>query len=311
MRAFHALAPLLRLGIALVVPLAVLLVVLGVPTTARADERGVIHEPTDVYWHPEWPKFTLGEALITGAVTIHGLRFERALSGPRESLVEFYVPLMDREARDLFRVESDHRRAAYARMSDIGFRTLVFAPYAIDVGLTLAVHRNPEVAAQLFLIDLEVLTLAGTTQVLVSRLIGRERPYVQGEPKCPPGQPCEGGPYRSLLSGHTMAAFTAAGLMCRHHKELPIFGGGAPDTWACIWGLGVASLTGLFRLPADEHWASDVILGAGLGFVYGYFLPKVLHFQSHRLLGKAASTLRPTLLPSEGGGGVLTVGGPF
>lgn len=292
-------------------------VVLFATDGARADDAKAPRRRNEVYWHDEWSKFTWNEALISAAVTVHNFSLEKALDGPKEATVEFYVPLMDKEWRSLL-VETDlSRRQAYARLSDIGYKGLVFAPYAIDVALTLAVHRNPEVAAQLFLIDFEVFTLAAATQMLISRLVGRARPYVVDV--CADGKPCPGGPYRSLVSGHTMAAFTAAGLMCLHHEMLPIFGGGLPDKWACAWAVSVASATGLLRLPADEHWMSDILMGAGLGFFYGYFVPKWLHF--HKPLGdtkngggKSASTFRmmPTFAPStEGGGGVLSLTGTF
>ncbi len=265
-------------------------------------------------WHDEWTKFTWGEALISAAVTYHNFQFEKALTGPRGPSVEFYVPLLDKEAKTLFYVDDPWKRRAYGHFSDLGYKGLVFTPYAVDVMLTLTVHRNPEVAAQLFLIDFEVFTLAAGTQTLISRLIGRTRPYVLDE--CAHGEVCGGGPYRSLLSGHTMAAFTAAGLMCVHHEYLPIFGGGAPDAWACAWAVSVASLTGVMRLPAGEHWASDILMGAGLGWIYGYYFPKLFHFHDRVEKAKTASS-SPSgirLMPSIGGtadGGLLSIGGVF
>lgn len=291
--------------------LLVALFVLVCACDAVADDPPKPHKPNEVYWHDEWPKFRLSELLVSVAVTVHNFRFEEALDGPKEANVEFYVPLLDKEVRSLVVPDSESKRNAYARLSDLGYKTLVFAPYAIDVSLTLAVHRNPEVALQLFLIDFEVLTLAAGTQTLISRLIGRARPYVRE--KCRPGElECGGGgPYRSLLSGHTMAAFTAAGLMCSHHENLPIFGGGAPDTWACVWAVSLASVTGLLRLPADEHWTSDVIMGAGLGFFYGYYLPKLLHFQKPSFGSRtSAFTWMPSLFPHDDGG-VLSISGRF
>lgn len=290
---------------------------LAAATPAHADDTKATHRKNEVYWHDEWSKFTWNEALISVAVTAHNLNLEKALDGPKEASVEFYVPLMDKEWRSLLVETNLSRRQAYARLSDIGYKSLVFAPYAIDVMMTLAVHRNPEVAAQLFLIDFEVFTLAAATQMLISRLIGRARPYVAD--LCDGDKPCPGGPYRSLVSGHTMAAFTAAGLMCLHHEMLPIFGGGLPDKWACAWAVSVASVTGFMRLPADEHYMSDVLMGAGLGFFYGYFIPKWLHFHkpgtdTKNPGSKSASTFRmmPSMLPTgDGGGGTLSLSGIF
>lgn len=257
---------------------------LGSGGTARADGGAAQGTDRRVRWHDEWPRFTVLEAVLSAAITARNADLGAHLDGPRAATIRFEVPLLDHGARDLLRAESDQKRRGAARLSDVGFRTLVFAPYVIDVGVaSLAIHRSPDVAAQLALIDFEVLTLAGLTQLVGSRVIGRARPYVD---RCPEGG-CTGGPYRSFLSGHSMASFTAAGLMCVHHEMLPLFGGGAADTWACVWALSVASATSALRLVADEHWASDVLMGAGLGWLYGYYLPKLLHF-GHRTFAPGA-----------------------
>jgi membrane-associated phospholipid phosphatase len=266
-----------------------------------------------VYWHDEWPRFSVAEAIISAAVTARNADLGVHLDGPRSAVIEFEVPILDHGTRDLLRASTPQGRRAYARLGDLGFRTLVFTPYVVDVGIgALVVNRNPDVAAQLALIDFEVFTLAGLTQLLGSRVIGRARPYVQD---CPTPEACTGGPYRGFLSGHTMASFTAAGLMCVHHEKLPLFGGGAADTWACVWALSVASLTGLARTAADEHWASDVLLGAGVGWLYGYYLPKLLHFHAAKVIKTADGRRRDvTWFPSFTGttdAGVLGVMGTF
>jgi membrane-associated phospholipid phosphatase len=262
-------------------------------TLARAQSV----PPQRVEWREEWPRFTVLEAMLSAAVTARNADLGAHLDGPRSATIDFEVPLLDHGSRDLFRAGSAQQRRAFARLSDLGTRTLVFAPYVIDVGVaSLAIHRSSDVAAQLALIDFEVLTLAGMTQLLGSRVIGRARPYVQD---CPSPEACTGGPYRGFLSGHAMASFTGAGLMCVHHEKLPLFGGGAPDTWACVWAVSVATLTSVTRIAADEHWASDVLIGAGAGWLYGYYLPKLLHFHAAKV-AKTASGRRTdvTWLPS-------------
>ena len=55
---------------------------------------------------------------------------------------------------------------------------MVLAPYVVDVGFgALVLHHNPDVALQLALIDFEVLTLAGMTQ-----LLGHASPAACGPP---------------------------------------------------------------------------------------------------------------------------------
>lgn len=289
----------------------VLLGALALAFTRRAAAEGPPAPKKGVYWHGEWHRVSIAELIISAAVTARNETLGKLLGGPEEATIRFEVPVLDHGARDLFRGEQKHTRDAAARLSDLGLRTLVLAPYVIDAGMALTVHRDYDVAAQLALIDFEVLTLAGMTQLLASRVIGRARPYVSA---CAPGE-CAYGPYRSFLSGHAMATFTAAGLMCIHHEKLPLFGGGAPDTWACVWALSVASVTSTLRLVADEHWASDVLVGAGLGWIYGYYLPRLLHFHAAKMT-KSSGGRRPdvTWLPTLTGtaeSGMLGVMGTF
>ncbi|MDB5216461.1 MAG: uncharacterized protein JWO86_4388 [Myxococcaceae bacterium] len=251
----------------------------------------VLERPkTDVYWHDEWPRFSTFELLLSIAVTARNADLGSHLDGPGGALIEFEVPILDHGARDLLRGSTEGRRKAAERLSDVGFRTMVLAPYVVDVAFgALVLHRNPDVALQLALIDFEVLTLAGMTQLLGSRLTGRERPFI-AENGCPPGGCARGDAFRSFLSGHAMASFTGAGLMCVHHEMVPLFGGGAPDAAACALALAAASTTGVLRIIGDQHWASDVLLGAGAGWAFGYYLPKLLHFHTKKVAKKMADS---------------------
>ncbi|HEV8549343.1 MAG TPA: phosphatase PAP2 family protein, partial [Polyangiaceae bacterium] len=124
----------------------------------------------------------------------------------------------------------------------------------------------------------------------------------------------------SFMSGHTTIAFTGAGLICAHHQHLPLYGGGAPDLLACIAALGAATTAGAMRVAADKHYATDVLLGMGVGLFAGYGLPNLLHYgagngQPRSLLPtfKSASAgidavLAPAVGPSGGG---LTLVGTF
>lgn len=65
------------------------------------------------------------------------------------------------------------------------------------------------------------------------------------------------GALNSFPSGHTAQAFMAATFL---HKE---FGQGRP--WVTITGYTLATGVGLLRVMNDRHWASDVLVGAGIG----------------------------------------------
>jgi len=68
---------------------------------------------------------------------------------------------------------------------------------------------------------------------------------------------------RSFYSGHTSGAFTAAGLMCMQKSY-------------CTESLILAGLTGYLRIAAKKHWASDVFVGMGVGFLGGKYIPSLI-----------------------------------
>ncbi len=273
--------------------------------------------PGRVEWKDEWPRFSAMEAAATLAATAGSFVVERRLDEPSGPHVVSEVPVIDPGARWLFRGRTKKVQDVFGTYSDIGFRMMAFFPYVVDVGaVALGVHRNPDVAAQMALIDAQALTLAGITQLVVVRAVARQRPYVQD---CSPDghtitRTCGGSnDYKSFFSGHAAAAFTSAGLTCVHHQNIPLYGGGPVEAWACTWAVGVAAATGLFRIVSDAHYATDVLAGAGIGWFYGYVMPKLIHYRNGTRTARApASLLRwiPSFAPT-GDGGFVSVGGAF
>ena len=102
------------------------------------------------------------------------------------------------------------------------------------------------------------------------------------------------------MSGHTTIAFTGAGLICAHHQNLPLYGGGAPDLIACITALTAATTAGAMRVAADKHYSTDVLLGAGVGLFGGYGLPMLLHYGAGSDK-KAPRSLLPTFHSASAG----------
>jgi hypothetical protein len=259
--------------------------IITLPMNAQADNGVFSGAPRgQVEWKRPWDRFTPAEGALTTLATVGTYVVDRRLPNPTEAKVDFEVPLLDPGVRGLVRFRSAEDQATWAQWSDIGYRVMVLYPYIVDAGImALGVHRNPDVAAQLFLIDLESFTLAGFAHHTISRLTSRPRPFVQDcaddgrstRYKCG-----EVRDVRSFYAGHASAAFTSAGLTCLHHQHIPLWGGGAPDAWACIWALSFASFTSLARMTSDEHWASDTVIGIGTGWLFGYLMPRWLHYGS-------------------------------
>jgi membrane-associated phospholipid phosphatase len=101
--------------------------------------------------------------------------------------------------------------------------------------------------------------MAGSSTYILKVLIGRERPYVSGNPTI--FKPLNlDDKYQSLPSGHTAVAFSVVGVVWRKSKSPYL------RISSLIYGLSVAGA----RVYLDKHWLSDVIFGAGVGFFAGY-----------------------------------------
>ena len=64
----------------------------------------------------------------------------------------------------------------------------------------------------------------------------------------------------SFPSGHAINAFSVASVIASQHAEQPLV---APLVY------GIASLTAFSRLNQNKHWASDVFMGAAIGYFIG------------------------------------------
>lgn len=281
--------------------------------SSRSAEAGAEER---VEWNDEWPRFGLAEGGATLGSTVLSLYAERSVDAsltPRwTGAILFDVPV-----RDALRSDSPRVQKVFADYSDKVGRVLAFFPYVVDAGvMALGVHRNPDVALQMFLIDVQSLSLTGAVTLLTEKFVARQRPYardcdargVSGHHTCGGA-----GDNLSFFSGHTSAVFTSAGLTCVHHEHLPLWGGGLVDRWACTWALGLASFTGVARIISDNHYASDVVVGAGVGLASGYLLPKWLHYgfgssESAHASRRRGVRMMPTFSPAPGAAGIGVAG---
>lgn len=98
----------------------------------------------------------------------------------------------------------------------------------------------------------------------------------------------DGGPH-SFPSGHTAQAFMAATFL---HKEF-----GHKSIWYSISGYTMATAVGACRMASNRHWASDVLVGAGIGVLSTNL---VYAYHKHRKAGKKEITAMPTYVRGPG-----------
>jgi membrane-associated phospholipid phosphatase len=249
-----------------------------------------------------WPRFRAWEYVATAVLGTASIAVF-FLIHPRSTPHWTGGILFDDAVRDTVRVRSKDGLAKVRLASDItGLASLVLVA-GVDSLLLPLLRDSPDVALQLLLLDAEAFAVSSLVTTSTFDLTGRARPSYAECQRDPNFDPlCNSGSTASFWSGHTAQAFTAAGLSCAHHAYVGLYGGGTPDTIACAGAITLAAATGTFRLAGDRHYVSDVIVGAMVGFGFGYGIPTLLHYsrpETERRLGVA-------LVPLEGG---LLLGG--
>ena len=130
------------------------------------------------------------------------------------------------------------------------------------------------------MLDAAVVNFVWTDVVKVA--VGRERP--------------NGQDHKSFPSGHTSNAFAMASVAHSHYG----------------WKIGVpayalAGLMGVSRIREDKHWLSDVVAGAGLGFVVGRTVARVNGRGHERVAGGATWSVSPIVARHARGARVTLV----
>jgi membrane-associated phospholipid phosphatase len=168
--------------------------------------------------------------------------------------------------RDALKAGSPSARNSAALASDALFGAL---------GATLvadrAVHRDKYPFIKSLGNDLTWFFSDGIVTRAAKVSAGRQRPFVQSCNANPNyDTDCDAGRDRnaSFFSGHGSSTATLAGLLCSRHRNLLSLDG----LW-CIGGIGGTAATGVLRIIADDHWATDVITGWSVGAVFGFILP--------------------------------------
>jgi len=264
-------------------------------------------------WQPGWRRFSTFDYVLTGiAASVVVAGYLIAPSPGRWPRGE--APL-DEGGRDTLRLRN-HSDATRARdASDLLLSIGVAYPFLVD-SLIVAWwhHDSPDVAEQMALMSVEALAVTAALQGLSAGFTSRERPYGRtcgNELDERNGDCTSRTRYRAFFSGHTSASFATAGVICSHHAHLPLYGGGVGDALVCALGFVNAGAVGMFRIMSDQHYVSDVVMGATVGTLGGLALPWLLHYRNSN--GKpGARYTRPavalSVLPTTSG---ATIGGVF
>lgn len=174
------------------------------------------------------------------------------------------------------------------------------APGAYIIGGTMYTAgrlSNNAKLADLGLHGTEALIVGELTASTLKIIVGRARPFVGDGPNSYRlGRGWKDGRYKSFPSGHSVSAFAAAAAVSSETSRW------MPETRWIIGPVlyGGAALVGASRMYNNQHWASDVIIGAGIGTMAGL---KVVRFH-HSHAGNRVDRwlLAGSLVPSGDGG---------
>lgn len=199
--------------------------------------------------------------------------------------------LVDDEIQDVFQRNRGATKNNIANALDTVGSSYVFLAGHLGLIASGFWFRENDAGDKLFRvasISLEAQLFAEATSGFVKVAAGRSRPNKErGTYSYRPFNTLSFD--RSFPSGHAARAFTVAAVFADHYPQpIPFF------------AYSMASLIGLSRIYLDEHFSSDVVAGAALGFAIG----KVLSWH-HRQQKKQWMVL--PILPDRGTGGGLTI----
>lgn len=287
------------------IPLVVALVIAAAPAHAQTSPAPTEAAPAPSLWRDAWPSFSWAEGAATvaaGAAT--GVL---ALQTPPDQPRWQGGILFDDAIRSAVRLESTQGRQSLRRVGDMPYYLAPLLPLVVDpLVVAWLVRRDPKLTYNLAFMGLEAFSYAGLLSFVSTRISLRERPdTTECRRQHPDFVGCEADT-EAFWSGHTSIVAVSAGLVCAHHQHLPLWGSPLADATACALATTGAFVTAGSRLLADRHYASDVIVGMGVGFSIGYAVPVLLHY-SRKTAGVTVS-VQPSAL---GEGASLSAVGSF
>jgi membrane-associated phospholipid phosphatase len=221
-------------------------------------------------WRAEWPQFSETEAVLTAAAALGTAAI--VLVGPSAHPRWEGPILFDGAVRSELRGRSAETRSHFRTVGNYTYHLSPVIPL-LDIFIVSTIgHGDSKLALNLGLVTAEAFSYTGLSAFVSTEVSARARP----------DSPCQSadctGDTQSFFSGHAAISATAAGLVCANHSRIALYGSAWADAAICGLSAVNALATATTRVVADRHYASDVIVGTGLGFGIGYAVPVLLHY---------------------------------
>jgi len=243
-----------------IIVLLALLLVCGAPSALHAEEKAGDSQST---WTRDETLLLVGGLVGAGALSL-------------------YDEALHDEA-------GEHRHSGLDHISD-GFDLLGHPLTTLGIGGALygaGKMRRDEELAQTGRLAVQAVLAAEAATLALKVGVGRERPDADEDAWSFRPLALEDD-HDSFPSAHTAGAFALASVLSRRSSH----------RWAPYIYYGLASFVGLSRVYDEDHWASDVAVGALIGELSGRLLVRIQGQKSGWLLGVA---------PAAGGGGLVAL----
>nr|WP_277881439.1 phosphatase PAP2 family protein [Hymenobacter cyanobacteriorum] len=210
-------------------------------------------------------RIAVPSALVGVGVLAHSPRFNQTMYQAKLD--------MQAETQETFGTLNAHGVDDYTR----------HVPLAIAYGLMATGHHGARPAVSFTLIYLLAHELDEGVVSNLKRLSAEPRPY---DPR----------DLTSFPSSHTSQAFLTATLLHEQYgRQYPL---------VSVAGYAVAAATGTMRVLGNKHWATDVLAGAGIGFLSAetvwHVYPSLVRLLPSKLSTKLLVV--PTYSAGQGGG---------
>lgn len=153
-----------------------------------------------------------------------------------------------------------------AHLSDIGLYAFLSLPAGLFIDKTI--RKDSQNILYLYF---ETVALAGVLTELTKVTVQRIRPYAFN-PEVPVEMKRRKDAKKSFFSGHTSLSFAGSIFFAKVYSDYYPDSRLKPFVWVAC--LSLASSVGYLRIKAGKHFPTDILAGALIGGLVGYYVPQ-------------------------------------
>jgi len=250
-----------RIHITLILTLITTIISLDI-TAQSTDFKNYSYKPDGKYFKSYW---TATKKIATGPVRWQKKEWIIAGSVAAAGVT---IYLFDDEIRQIFQNNQSNSLDAASKYVFEPWGSGVYPAVLFGGYYVYGLAAKDTRARQIALGGTQAFFMASFTTFILKHVFHRHRPKsnIPANPRLWDG-PFKGFDNASFPSRHTAAAFAVASFMQQVYKD---------KIWVGVLSYGIATGVGLSRIYDNEHWPSDVLIGAALGFAIGQTVSRIM-----------------------------------